>query len=145
MEKITNEQVEAAWKVYHKAFLEIPYSKQRKFIKSCEHNIKQLERRIARKKKLEAHQILNDMEELHKRAADIGYTVSNRDHKLRNYYKHVLKRLIQLDLSFLRRMGPSSSFTEILKIFICCFASGPCMRFIKTITCSLWWDGGLKS
>ena len=116
MEKITNEQVEAAWKVYHKAFLEIPYSKQRKFIKSCEHNIKQLERRIARKKKLEAHQILNDMEELHKRAADIGYTVSNRDHKLRNYYKHVLKRLIQLDLSFLRRMAPSSSFTEILKM-----------------------------
>lgn len=116
MENITNEQVEAAWKVYHKAFLEIPYSRQRKFIKSCEHNIKQLERRIARKKKMEAHQILNDMEELHKRAADIGYTVSNRDHKLLNYYKHVLKRLIRLDLSFLRMMAPSSSFTEILKM-----------------------------
>ncbi len=116
MEKITNEQVEAAWKVYHKAFLEIPYSKQRKFVKGCEHNIKQLERRIAKKKKLEAHQILNDMGELHKRAADIGYTVANRDHKFRNYYKHALRRLIQLDLSFLRMMAPSSSYMEILKM-----------------------------
>lgn len=116
MEKVTNEEIEAAWKVYCKAFLEIPYSKQRKYIKGCEHNIRQLERRIIRKKKLEAHQILNDMGELHKRAADIGYTVSNRDHNLCSKYKRVMRKLIWLDLSFLRMMAPSSSFGEILKM-----------------------------
>ncbi|MCM1387740.1 MAG: hypothetical protein NC231_10460 [Bacillus sp. (in: Bacteria)] len=116
MEKITNEEIERAWRVYHKAFLEIPYSKQRKYIKSSEHNIKQLERRIARKKKMEAHQILNDMTELHKRAATVGYTVSNRDRRLWGKYERVLRKLVQLDLSFLRMMAPSASAEEILKM-----------------------------
>ena len=116
MEKVTNEEIEKAWKVYHKAFLEIPVSRQMKCIKNCEHNIKQLERRIARKQRLEAHQILNDMGELHKRAAAIGYTVSNRDKKLISRYKRAMRRLIKLDLFFLRMMAPFSSFTEILKM-----------------------------
>ena len=116
MKKVTNEEIERAWKIYHKAFLEIPYSKEKRYIKGSEHNIKQLERRIARKKKLEAHQILNDMGELHKRAAAIGYTVSNRDHKLTGKYQRVMRRLIQLDLSFLHMMAPSASADEILKM-----------------------------
>ncbi|MCH5254543.1 MAG: helicase [Lachnospiraceae bacterium] len=116
MNKVSNEKIEEAWDIYHKAFLEIPFSRQRKFIKSCEHNIRQLEHRIARKKKLEAHQILNDMGELHKRAADIGYTVSNKQRKLIGKYRHVLRRLIHLDIAFLEMMAPSSSVSEILKI-----------------------------
>ena len=116
MERITNEEIEAAWKVYHKAFLEMPYTGPRKYIKSCEHSIRQLERRIARKKTLEAHQILNDMEDLHKKTAIIGYTVINRDRRLLGKFKHALRRMIQLDISFLHRMAPSSSYTEILKM-----------------------------
>lgn len=116
MEKVTNEEIEKAWKIYHKAFLEIPFSKQKKYIKGSERNIKQLERRIARKKKMEAHQILNDMGELHKRAAIIGYTVSNRDRKLSGKYERVIRRLIQLDLAFLHMMAPFSSADEVLKM-----------------------------
>lgn len=113
MEKVTNEKIGALWKVYHKAFLEIPYSKKKRYIRSCEHNIAQLERRIARKKGMEAHQILNDMGELHKRAADIGYTVSNRDNHLHKRYMHAMRRLIQLDIAFLQMMAPSASAQEI--------------------------------
>ena len=116
MEKVTNEKIEAVWKVYHKAFLERPYSKKKKYIKSCEHNIMQLERRIARKKNMEAHQILNDMGELHKRATDIGYTVSNRDNHLHKKYMHAMRRLIQLDIAFLQMMAPSASYEEIVRI-----------------------------
>lgn len=116
MEKVANEKVNAVWPVYQKAFLEIPYSKQMKYIKSCEHNIKLLERRIARKKQLEAHQILNDMGELHRRAAAIGYTVSNKEHRLLGRYRNTLRRLIQLDLSFLQMMAPSASYAEIMKM-----------------------------
>ncbi|MCM1040633.1 MAG: helicase [Ruminococcus sp.] len=116
MEKITNEEVENAWGVYHKAFLEMPYAGPRKYIKSCEHSISQLERRIARKKTLEAHQILNDMEELHKKTASIGYTVVNRDRRLLGKFRHAVRRLIQLDVSFLRMMAPSASYAELLKM-----------------------------
>ena len=116
MERITNEEVDTAWGVYHKAFLEMPYAGPKKYIKSCEHSIRQLEKRIARKKTLEAHQVLNDMEELHKRTAAIGYTVVNRERKLLGRYKHAMNKLIRLDISFLRMMAPSASCAEILKM-----------------------------
>ncbi|MBQ6807529.1 MAG: hypothetical protein IJO97_08870 [Lachnospiraceae bacterium] len=120
MEKVSNEKIEAVWKIYQTAFMEIPYTKQRRFVKGCERNIKLLERRIARKKNLEAHQILNDMKELHKKAADIGYTVSNKEHRLIGRYKHVLRRLIQLDLAFFKMMAPSASIEEIVKMTDIC-------------------------
>ncbi|MDD6812207.1 MAG: helicase-related protein [Lachnospiraceae bacterium] len=116
MEKVANEKIEAVWCVYEEAFLKIPYTKQKKFVKSCERAIKLLEQRIARKKKLEPHQILNDMKELHKRAADIGYTVSNKEHRLYSRYKHAMRRLIQLDLSFLEMMAPSSFAEELIQM-----------------------------
>lgn len=116
MEKETNEMMDAVWAVYLKAFIDIPYSADRKYIKSCEHGIKQLERRIARKKRLEAHQILNDMVELHKRAADIGYTVSGKHRKLLGRYKHALRMLAKLDMAFLKRMAPYSLAEEIIKM-----------------------------
>lgn len=116
MKKVTNEEIDSVWEIYHKAFLEIPFSSRKKFIRSCEHSIRQLERRIAKKKYLETHQILNDMEELHKRAADIGYTVSNKERKQLSRYRYTMRKLIQLDLSFLRTMAPSSSYQDILKM-----------------------------
>ncbi len=116
MNQITKEETDFAWDMYHKAFLEIPFSGQKKFIRGCEHHIRQLERRIAKKKYLEPHQVLNDMGELHKRAAGLGYTVSNKEHRLAGRYQHVLRRLIRLDLSFLQLMAPSASAVDILKM-----------------------------
>lgn len=116
MGKVTKEESEFAWDMYRRAFLEIPFSAQKKFIRGCEHNIKQLERRIAKKKYLEPHQVLNDMGELHKRVAAVGYTVSNKERRLLGRFKHVLRRLIQLDLSFLRTMAPSASAADLLKM-----------------------------
>lgn len=116
MEKVANEKIEAVWEIYRAAFLEIPYTKQKRFMKNCEHCIKMMERRIARKKSLEPHQILNDMQELHKRAADLGYTVSNKDQKLLGKYRHALRKLIQLDIAFLQMMAPSATAEEVVKM-----------------------------
>ncbi|MCH5249039.1 MAG: helicase [Lachnospiraceae bacterium] len=116
MENVTNEMPDAVWDVYEKAFTNIPKNENRKFIRNCEHSIRQLERRISRKKHLETHQILNDMAPLHERAADIGYTVSNRYKKLFGRYKHALRRLARLDLTFLKMMAPYSSAEDIIKL-----------------------------
>ncbi len=116
MEKTTNEIVDAVWEIYIKTFISDSSSADRKYIRNCEHSIKQLERRIARKKYLEAHQILNDMVELHKRAADIGYTVFSKQRKLIGRYKHSLKKLARLDITFLQMMAPNASAEEILKV-----------------------------
>ena len=116
MENVTNEMVDAVWDIYVKAFMNIPKSANRNYIKICEHAIRQFERRISRKKHQETHQILNDMAPLHERAADIGYTVINKNRRFLGRYKHALRRLARLDLSFLRMMAPSSSVEEIIKI-----------------------------
>ena len=116
MENVTNEMLDAVWNVYEKAFINIPKTENRKFVRNCEHSIRQLERRISRKKHLETHQILNDMSPLHERAADIGYTVSHRYKKLIGRYKHTLRRLARLDLTFLKMMAPYSSAEDIIKL-----------------------------
>lgn len=116
MKDIANEKIEAVWKIYQTAFLEIPYTKQKRFARKCEYGIKMLERRIARKKKLEPHQILNDMSELHKKAAEIGYTVANKDKRLLGRYRHTMRRLIRLDISFFEMMAPSASVEELVKM-----------------------------
>ncbi len=116
MERVANDKIDAVWQLYEAAFLQIPYTNKRRYVKGCERSIKMLERRIARKKGMEAHQILNDMGELHKKAAEIGYTVSNREHKLFGRYKHALRRLIILDLSFLQMMAPSASLEEVVQM-----------------------------
>ena len=109
MEQVANEKVEAVWNIYQAAFLEIPYTKQKNFMKKCSYRIGMLERRISRKKTLDTHQILNDMPELHKRAADIGYTVANKETQLLGKYRHALRKLIRLDIAFLQMMAPSAS------------------------------------
>ena len=114
-QEIAKEKLEKIWPVYVAAYLKIQ-GEDRRRIKGCEYQIRQMERRIARKRKLEPHQILNDMKPLHVRAADIGYTVSRRDHKLINRYKRTLRRLIRLDLEFLELMSVSVPIEEILKI-----------------------------
>ena len=114
-QEIAKEKMEMIWPVYVAAYLEIPEDNRRR-MKNCEYQIKQMERRIARKKHLELHQILNDMKSLHVRAAEIGYTVSHRNRKLMGRYKRSLRRLIKLDLNFLEMMSVSVSLSEILKI-----------------------------
>ncbi|MDE6844416.1 MAG: hypothetical protein K2J99_01430 [Lachnospiraceae bacterium] len=103
-EGIPDDIPEAVWNTYVNAFLQFLPNEQRKLIKSCERQIGQLERRIARKKGQESHQILADMKELHKRAAAIGYTVANKETKLRKKYKRTLRMLIRLDITFLNKM-----------------------------------------
>ncbi len=115
MDKVTNEMLDTVKEVYLKAFTNIPYSRNRKFIRNCEHKIKQLERRIMHKNQLELHQILNDMVDLHKRAADIGYTVTYKYRKLMFRYRHALKRLARLDLAFIRYMAPGAVVEELIK------------------------------
>ncbi|MCM1144291.1 MAG: hypothetical protein NC318_09830 [Blautia sp.] len=115
MENVTYEISGEIEEVYRRAFLKIPYTKQRAFLRGCERHIRQLEQRIARKKKLEAHQILNDMVPLHKRMADVGYTVSNKEYKLLGKYKKVLRKLIRLDISFLQTMAPFASAEDIIR------------------------------
>ena len=63
---------ETVWAVYQQTFLEFDEKEQRRIVKGCEKQIGQLERRIARKKNQENHQVLADMKELHKKAAAIG-------------------------------------------------------------------------
>ena len=113
--EIATEKLEMVWPVYMAAYLKIPEDNRRR-MKNCEYQIRQMERRIARKKNLELHQILNDMKPLHVRAAEIGYMVSHRNHKLLGRYKHTLRRLARLDLNFLEMMSVSVSLSEILQI-----------------------------
>lgn len=96
---------ESVKQIYEKAFLEFDPEDRRKRVKSCERQIVQLERRIARKKYQENHQVLADMKELHKRAAAIGYTVTVYDTKLLKKFRHALMMLAKLDLIFLKKMA----------------------------------------
>lgn len=93
------------WAVYEKAFFSFQPEENRRFTKGTEKQLAQLERRIARKKKQENHQVLADMKELHKKVAQIGYTVILKDTKWMKRYRYVVRRLARLDISFLKRMA----------------------------------------
>ena len=107
---------EKVWQVYLKAFQEFGPNERRRLIKGCEKQIGQLERRIARKKNLENHQVLADMKELHKRVTMIGYTVVNRESRLQKKFRHTLRMLIRLDMSFLHKMAPGASAEDIVRM-----------------------------
>ena len=107
---------EAVWKVYLKAFQEFEQNDRRHLIRGCEKQIGQLERRIARKKNLENHQVLADMKELHKRVTMIGYTVVNREAGLQKKFQHTLRMLVRLDISFLHKMAPGASAEDIVRM-----------------------------
>ena len=107
---------ERVWNTYLAAFLEFAPDDRRRFIKGCERQIGQLERRIARKKGQENHQILADMKELHKRAAAIGFTVAGRDVHLMKKYRHTLQMLARLDISFLHRMAAGANPEDIVQM-----------------------------
>lgn len=107
---------EAVWETYQKAFLEFGTNERRRLIKGCEKQIGQLERRIARKKNLENHQILADMKELHKRVTAIGYTVVNREERLQKKFNHTLLMLVRLDVTFLHKMAPGANPEDIVRM-----------------------------
>ncbi len=113
-EKITDDIPETVWNTYLQAFLEFKPKQQPKLIKSCERQISQFERRIARKKGQENHQILADMKDLHRRAAVIGYTVAHRDTRLDKKYRHALRMLARLDMSFLQRMTGGANPEDVM-------------------------------
>ena len=77
----------------------------RRFTRSTEKQLGQLERRILRKKKQENHQILADMKDLHRKVAQIGYTVVLKDTRWLKKYRRVVRLLAKLDMNFLKRMA----------------------------------------
>ena len=107
---------EVVWNTYVAAFMEFLPNEPRKPIKSCERQIGQLERRISRKKGQENHQILADMKDLHRRTAAIGYTVAGREARLRKRFRHTLRMLIRLDISFLQRMTGGANPEDIMQM-----------------------------
>ncbi|MCH5259892.1 MAG: hypothetical protein J1F18_09070 [Lachnospiraceae bacterium] len=111
---ISDDIPESVWNTYVSAFLHFQPDERRRYIKGCERQIGQLERRISRKKGQENHQILADMKELHKRAAAIGYTVAGRDKHLQKKYRHALRMLVRLDISFLHKMAAGANPEDIV-------------------------------
>ncbi len=93
------------WAVYEKAFLSFAPEENRRFTRSTEKQLGQLERRILRKKKQENHQILADMKDLHRKVAQIGYTVVLKDTRWLKKYRRVVRLLAKLDMNFLKRMA----------------------------------------
>ena len=114
LQTVPDDIPESVWNTYVNAFLQFRQDEKRRHIKSCERQIGQLERRIARKKGQENHQILADMKELHKRAAAIGYTVADKEKRLRKKYRHTLRSLVRLDVSFLHKMAPGANPEDIV-------------------------------
>ncbi len=112
-EKITGDIPNKLWAVYEKAFFSFTPEEKRRFTKSTEKQLSQLERRIARKKKQENHQVLADMKELHKKVAQIGYTVVLRDVKWLKKYRHVVRMLARLDANFLKKMAATAVLEDI--------------------------------
>ena len=96
---------EQLWKPYEQTFFHFDDKENRKFIRSTERQLGQLERRIARKKRQENHQVLADMRDLHKKVAQVGFTVVRRDTKWMKKYRHVVRMLVRLDVSFLKKMA----------------------------------------
>ncbi len=104
---------ESVWNTYIEAFLRFDPQQRRRTISGCEKQIRRLEGRIARKKGQENHQVLADMKELHKRAALIGYTVAEKEKHLNKRFRHVLRRLAELDIRFLNDMAPGANPEDI--------------------------------
>lgn len=96
------------WKAYEKAFFSFQPEEGRRFARSTEKQLGQLERRISRKKRQEDHQVLADMKDLHRKVAQVGYTVILRDTRQLKRYRHVVRRLARLDMGFLKRMAASA-------------------------------------
>ena len=107
---------ERVWNTYVNAFMQFRPDEQRKPIKSCEKQIGQLERRIARKKGQENHQILADMKDLHRRTTAIGYTVTGKAPGLRKKFRHALRMLIRLDITFLEKMTGGANPEDIVQM-----------------------------
>ena len=99
---------------YRRAYLEFDEKERHKLIKNCERQISQLEKRIARKKNQENHQILADMKDLHRKTLQIGYTVCKRDTGLQRRFQRALNRLIRLDMNFLKKMAASAQAENIV-------------------------------
>jgi ATP-dependent RNA helicase SUPV3L1/SUV3 len=105
---------DAVRSIYEQAFLEFEPQDRRKRIKSCEHQINQMERRIARKKNMENHQVLADMKDLHRHIATIGYTVTTYETNLLKKFQHMLDMLAALDISFLGKMAPGAEAEDVI-------------------------------
>jgi ATP-dependent RNA helicase SUPV3L1/SUV3 len=99
--------------IYEKAFLEFDPQDKRRKIKGCEHQIAQMERRIARKKNQDNHQVLADMKDLHKRVTAIGFTVTVYEQRLLGRFQHTLDMLAALDISFLAKMAPGAIAEDV--------------------------------
>ena len=93
------------WEVYEKAFFSFPPEENRRFTRSTEKQLGQLERRILRKRKQENHQVLADMKDLHRKVAQVGYTVTLKDTRWMKKYRRVVRLLARLDINFLKRMA----------------------------------------
>lgn len=111
--KVRDEVSQQLWAVYEKAFLQLVKEPERRLIRGTEKQLGQLERRIARKKKQETHQVLADMKELHKKTEQVGYTVVQRDTAWLKRYRRVVRMLARLDVSFLKKMAPGAVAEDI--------------------------------
>ena len=106
--RIQDEISQQVWAVYEKAFLQPVKEPERRLTRGTEKQLGQLERRIARKKKQETHQVLADMKELHKKTEQVGYTVVQRDVAWLKRYRRIVRMLARLDISFLKKMAPGA-------------------------------------
>ena len=101
------------WLVYEKAFLRFTPEEYRKFIRNTDRQLSQLERRITRKKRQENHQVLADMKELHRKAAQVGYTVVLRDTRCLKKYRRIVRLLAKLDIGFLKKMAAGAVADDV--------------------------------
>ncbi len=111
--KVQDEVSQQVWAVYEKAFLQPVKEPERRLTRGTEKQLGQLERRIARKKKQETHQVLADMRELHKKTEQVGYTVVHRDVSWLKRYRRIVRMLARLDISFLKKMAPGAVADDI--------------------------------
>ncbi len=111
--QLRDEIPQKLWSAYEKAFLVFTPEGNRKFIKNTEKQLIQLERRIARKKRQENHQVLADMKDLHKKVAQVGYTVVLKDTRWMKRYRRIVRLLAKLDISFLKRMAAGAAPEDI--------------------------------
>ena len=86
-------------------FFSFAPEENRRFTRSTEKQLGQLERRILRKRKQENHQVLADMKDLHRKVAQVGYTVVLKDTRWMKKYRRVVRLLARLDINFLKRMA----------------------------------------
>ena len=111
--RIQDEISQQVWAVYEKAFLQPVKEPERRLTRGTEKQLGQLDRRIARKKKQETHQVLADMKELHKKTEQVGYTVVQRDVAWLKRYRRIVRMLARLDISFLKKMAPGAVAEDI--------------------------------